>query len=162
GLPLTFKGLNIDNHTAQAITLQLEETKIELQNTKNKLQESSIIIDQLHEKLERLQDPESVSDIVDQLINKGKLGSSVLVSTNLYLELILNQLCPICGDKEITSRKHTFKVVRLSIHITIICSNCGTQINYNNETNCMDFSKAVAAAGLSYVQEAMQARRICV
>ncbi|CAG8818218.1 5035_t:CDS:1, partial [Gigaspora rosea] len=34
GLPLTFEGLNIDNHTAQAITLQLEETKIELKNTK--------------------------------------------------------------------------------------------------------------------------------
>ncbi|RIB25770.1 hypothetical protein C2G38_412048 [Gigaspora rosea] len=156
GLPLTFEGLNIDNRTAQAITLQLEETKIELQNTQKKLRESSIIIDQLHEELERTSsestnstvDPESVSDIIDQLINKGKLGSSVLISTNLYLELVLNQLCPMCGDKEITSRKHTIKVVGLSIHITIICSNCGTQINYNNETNGMDFSKAVAAAGL--------------
>ncbi|CAG8746270.1 3282_t:CDS:1, partial [Dentiscutata heterogama] len=36
-LPLIFEGLNINNHTAQAITLQLEETKIELKNTKIKL-----------------------------------------------------------------------------------------------------------------------------
>ncbi|CAG8747176.1 18694_t:CDS:2, partial [Racocetra persica] len=93
-------------------------------------------------------DSESVSDIINQLINKGKLGSSVLVSTNIYLELVLNQSCPMCGNKEITSRKYTIKVIGLNIHITVICSNCGTQMNYNNETNCMDFSKAVAAAGL--------------
>ncbi|CAG8546590.1 16176_t:CDS:2, partial [Cetraspora pellucida] len=151
GLSLTFEGLNIDNRTAQAITLQLEETKIELKNTKKKLQESSIMIDQLHEQLERTSstvDPESVSDIIDQLINKRKLGSSVLVSTNIYLELVLNQSCPMCGNKKITSHKHTIKVIRLNIHIIVICSNCGTQMNYNNETNGIDFLKAVAAAGL--------------
>ncbi|CAG8823681.1 28568_t:CDS:2, partial [Gigaspora margarita] len=54
----------------------------------------------------------------------------------------------MCDDKEITSCKHTIKVIELSIHITIICSNYGTQINYNNETNGIDFLKAIAAAGL--------------
>ncbi|CAG8806855.1 11994_t:CDS:1, partial [Gigaspora rosea] len=93
-------------------------------------------------------DLEFVSDIIDKLIDKGKLGSSVLVSTNLYLELVLNQPCLMCSDKEITSRKHTIKVIGLSIYITIISSNCGMQINYNNETNGMDFSKNVVAARL--------------
>ncbi|CAG8466165.1 14814_t:CDS:2 [Racocetra fulgida] len=146
-LPLTFEGLNIDNRTTQAITLQLEETKLELKNTKKKLRESSIMIDQLHEQLDRTSstnstiDPESVSDIIDQLINKGKLGSLVLVSTNIYLELVLNQSYPICGNNEITSRKYTIKVIGLNIHITVIYSNCETQMNYNNKTNDIDFRK---------------------
>ncbi|CAG8547537.1 5457_t:CDS:2, partial [Gigaspora rosea] len=119
-LPLTFERLNIDN-------------------------QSSIIIDQLHEELERTSsestnstvDPESVSDIIDQLINKGKLGSSVLVSTNLYLELVLNQLCPMCGDKEITSRKHTIKVVGLTNVAKIEARNQARAQKIINQKACL-------------------------
>ncbi|CAG8676031.1 38602_t:CDS:10, partial [Gigaspora margarita] len=91
---------------------------------------------------------ESLSCIFEELIGKGKLGSSILVSTKVYLELILNKPCSVCGDKDIINHKYTIQVFELSIRITIICSNCGTQTDHHNEVSDFNFSRAISATRL--------------
>ncbi|CAG8660201.1 6796_t:CDS:2, partial [Racocetra fulgida] len=117
GLPISSRGLDVDNCIIQAFTLQLEESNIELKSTRKKLRESLEIINKLHKQLEEISNStsytnslliliysdnestndsinsESLSCIFEELISKGKLGSSILVSTKVYLELILNKPC---------------------------------------------------------------------
>ncbi|CAG8744711.1 16014_t:CDS:2, partial [Gigaspora rosea] len=53
-LPISSKGLDVDNRTIQAFTLQLEESNIELKNTRKKLRESLETINKLHKQLEEI------------------------------------------------------------------------------------------------------------
>ncbi|CAG8675675.1 10951_t:CDS:2, partial [Racocetra fulgida] len=157
GLPINSKGLDVNNRIIQVVTLQLEESNIELKNTRKNLHESLETINKLHKQLEEISNltstnnsinSESLSCIFDELISKGKLGSSILVNTKVYLELIINKPCSVCSKKDIINYKYTIQVSELSICITIICFNCGTQTNHHNKVNSINFSKAISAAGL--------------
>ncbi|CAG8772545.1 14701_t:CDS:2, partial [Cetraspora pellucida] len=90
GLPINSKGLDIDNYVVQAFIFQLEESSIELKNTRKKLHESLETIDKLHKQLEEISNSsnnestnnsinsESLSCIFEELISKEKLGLLIL------------------------------------------------------------------------------------
>ncbi|CAG8583212.1 4261_t:CDS:2 [Gigaspora margarita] len=151
----------IDKELANTFTLKLEESNIELKNTRKKLCESLETINKLHKQLEKISNStsnnESTNDsinseflscIFEKLIGKEKLGSSILVSTKVYFELILNKPFSVYGNKDIINYKHTIQVFGLSIRITIIYSNCGTQTDYHNKVSDFNFSRAISATGL--------------
>ncbi|CAG8702995.1 16740_t:CDS:10, partial [Gigaspora rosea] len=79
---------------------------------------------------------------------KGRLGSTVFVSTDVFLDLVLNQPCFSCLDIDPKNQKAQIKVDGLQIHITLTCSLCSSETEYCNEREGDNFSKSIASAGL--------------
>ncbi|CAG8628225.1 12090_t:CDS:2, partial [Gigaspora rosea] len=90
----------------------------------------------------------NIQEIINLLITKGKLGSSLFVSTEIFLELILKQPCPKCYNIEIVTKKHQIIVSGFSVKINITCTKCSTTVFYKNEADGIDYSKLIASAGL--------------
>ncbi|CAG8751475.1 15196_t:CDS:2, partial [Funneliformis caledonium] len=77
-----------------------------------------------------------------------QLGSTILVSTNIFLELILNQPCVTCYDINPSNRKTKIRTDGLGICVTSICMVCSDESEYSNERPGDNFSKCLAGAGL--------------
>src|ERR1043165_5534309 len=89
-----------------------------------------------------------VSNIIQGLIKKGKLESTLFVSTTEYLNLIVTQSCSICNNCKVNKWKYKIKVNRFLVKVIITCKQYYTSIIYTNESAEMNFSKVVAGAGL--------------
>ncbi len=85
---------------------------------------------------------------IQKLTQKGQLGSTILVSTNIFLELILNQPCVTCYDINSSNRKTKIRTDGLGICVTSICMVCSDESEYYNERPGDNFSKCLAGAGL--------------
>lgn len=82
------------------------------------------------------------------MVQKGKLGSTILVNTDVYLDLILEKPCSQCGNYHNGNAKYKINVTGLSHVITVRCSICKYEENFGNESKEMDFSVCMAGAGL--------------
>ncbi|CAG8770082.1 3359_t:CDS:2, partial [Racocetra fulgida] len=92
---------------------------------------------------------QELQELIQFLISKGKLGSSLLISTELFLTYILNQKCPTCQNKNINEKRYKIKVIELSVKIIVTCYHCQVETFYGNEIPGIEFSNLVAEAGLA-------------
>ncbi|CAG8620650.1 16027_t:CDS:10, partial [Gigaspora rosea] len=151
----------------QGLGHKLKQTTSELQNTCKKLYQSQKRVLNLQEILERKSNSSSdevddeensynsddelqdFQEIIQFLISKENLGSSLFISTELFLTYILNQKCSTCQNENINEKKYNIKVSGLSIKIIITCCRCQVKTFYGNEIPGIEFSNLVAAAGLA-------------
>ncbi|CAI2185622.1 17386_t:CDS:2, partial [Funneliformis geosporum] len=85
---------------------------------------------------------------IQKLVQKRRLGSTILVSTDIFLELILNQPCVTCHDINPSTHKTKIKTNGLGICVTKTCILCSGESKYYNQRSEDDFSKCLASAGL--------------
>src|SRR5688572_7478181 len=90
----------------------------------------------------------SNDQIIKNLTKKGKLGSTILVSTNVFFELVLKQPCIICNDTNSSNQKIKIKTNGLGVCITKVCKLCSNETEYCNERSRENFSKCLAGTGL--------------
>lgn len=76
------------------------------------------------------------------------MGSTIFVNTTEYLNLVVTQPCSTCNNCKIDKRKYKIKVNGLSVKVTASCKQCHTATIFTNESTEMNFSRAVAGAGL--------------
>ncbi len=81
------------------------------------------------------------------MVQKGKLGSTILVNTDVYLDLILKRSCSQCENHNGGNAKYKIKATGLSHTITVTCSICKYEEKFSNESEEMDFSVCMAGAG---------------
>jgi hypothetical protein len=86
--------------------------------------------------------------MIEKLIQKGKLGSTILISTNIFLELILKQPCISCYNMDFSNCKSKINVNGLGIRITSTCLLCSNITEYCNERSGDDFSKCLTGTAL--------------
>ncbi|CAG8500462.1 5075_t:CDS:2 [Gigaspora rosea] len=85
---------------------------------------------------------------INDLIEKWKLGSTLLVDTKIYLTLAFKRPCNNCGNYLISKRDCQLMVIGFKIKCQIRCKECETIIEISNKKKDICFSKAVAAGGL--------------
>ncbi|RIB01923.1 hypothetical protein C2G38_2216025 [Gigaspora rosea] len=79
----------------------------------------------------------SENQTIKKLTLKGQLGSTVFVSTDIFLGLVLNQLCLLCSNIDPKNQKAQIKVDGLQIYITLTCSLCSSKMEYCNEREAL-------------------------
>lgn len=171
-LPIIKSGWSGSNKITQALGVKLKElqddnreTKHQLKNMKKRLHRSLDTICRLKTRLKTESDlssneesneselsnneySNSENQTIKKLTLKGRLGSTVFVSTDVFLDLVLNQPCLSCSDIDPKNQKAQIKVDGLQIHITLTCSLCSSETEYCNERKGDNFSKSIAGAGL--------------
>ncbi|CAG8776853.1 21522_t:CDS:2, partial [Gigaspora margarita] len=167
-LVLNLQKSNINSVLIQALGNKITKTQNQLNYTKKRLRRSYNKIISLQESLENNssndsessdieKDQDSLSitsetselqEIIDAMIAKSKLGSSLFVSTNTFLELIINQPCSACFNTDIATKKYQITARGFSVKINITCNKCSTTMFHKNEAAGIDYSKLVAGAGL--------------
>ncbi|CAG8769401.1 20409_t:CDS:2, partial [Gigaspora rosea] len=138
-------------HETQALMVENNTLKNELKNTKKtimrlkeKITKLTYLpdedIDQLHDKI--------LCTTIDDLIEKWKIGSTLLVDTKTYLSLVFEKLCNNCGNYLISTRDCQLTVIEFKTKRLIQYKECKTIIEISNKKKNICFSKAVAAGGL--------------
>ncbi|CAG8636544.1 8634_t:CDS:10, partial [Funneliformis mosseae] len=139
GLSIVADGWQGSNEIVQALNT-VHRLKIQKEN------ESDFLSEEENDKNDE-NDDKSESKI-QKLIQKEWLGSTILVSTNIFLELILNQLCVTCHDINPSNYKTKIRTIGLKICVTKKCMLCSDESEYYNERSGDDFSKFLAGADL--------------
>ncbi|RIA80868.1 hypothetical protein C1645_837918 [Glomus cerebriforme] len=147
-LPIVADGWQGSNKIMQALGVKLTESQNKIHETKNELK--------IVKKLlccDKKNDSESdeninINHIIEKLIEKGKLGFTILISSNIFLELILKQPCISCCNTDFSNCKSKINVNGLGICITSTYSLCSNVTEYCNEKLGDDFSKCLTGAAL--------------
>ncbi|CAG8653933.1 16532_t:CDS:2, partial [Dentiscutata heterogama] len=63
-------------------------------------------------------------EIIEENINKVKLGSTIFVDSKKYLLLVFSQPCINCGNNQISKRTHIVDTIGFSVKCQIICHLC--------------------------------------
>ncbi|CAI2185186.1 9883_t:CDS:1 [Funneliformis geosporum] len=90
----------------------------------------------------------ATNDLVQKLIQKGKLGSTIFINTTEYLSLVVAQPCSTCNNCKIDKQKYKIKTSGLSVKVTTTCKQCHTVTIFTNESTEMNFLRVIAEAGL--------------
>ncbi|CAG8579867.1 2641_t:CDS:2, partial [Gigaspora rosea] len=151
-LVLNLQKSNINPVLIQALGNKITKTQNQLNNTKKRLRRSCNKIISLQELLENKSnnssnDSES-SDIEKDQDSLSITSSSLFVSTNTFLELIINQPCLACFNTDIKTKKYQITACGFSVKINITCNKCSTTMFHKNKAAGIDYSKLVAGAGL--------------
>ena len=93
-------------------------------------------------------DDDNIESQKSRLIQHGKLGSTILINTDVYLDLILRNHCSKCHSPNNGKSNYSIKSTGLSHVITVKCFNCKQVEKYSNQSQEMDFSVCMAGAGL--------------
>ncbi|CAB4428237.1 unnamed protein product [Rhizophagus irregularis] len=156
GIKLEEKGKIIDPKFTQALMVMHEKDKSALynanrnikrlktkvavfQNKRSNLDNKTDLINQKSEKIKK-----SVNDILDE----KKLGSTILISTEQYLSLILSHPCNHCYNTDLQNKSYHVSYVGFNITIDIDCQICGTIDSYSNQSKGINFSHLVVASAL--------------
>ncbi|CAG8772932.1 24952_t:CDS:10, partial [Gigaspora margarita] len=114
----------------------LKTAKNNLKNIQKRLRRSYDTITILKQKL------------ANQTNSRGKLGLTIMISTEVYLNLLINQPCSKYKKIGINTYNYKIRTNGLLVKITLKCHICNTSIVHSNELPKVDFSKAIAGAGL--------------
>ncbi|CAJ0750135.1 22798_t:CDS:1, partial [Entrophospora sp. SA101] len=153
GLLVTTEKENVDYKNFMVLLIEYKKTKQQLYNANRQIK-------RLKEKLnkfEHKQDEEDNSDYENQeellrktindIIEESKLGSTILISTEQFLSLILQQSCSYCGESHLPNKKTKASTAGFVVKIHVKCKLCKTVIEFINESET-NFNTCVAAAGL--------------
>ena len=126
-----------------------KQTKNKLYNANRQIKWLKVQRDHYFDvKKEDNDDDESLALTIQDSIKEEKLGSTLLISTEQYLSLVLQQPCDSCGETKIINKKWNISTAGLSIKILIKCQVCKTVKEFSNESAEVNFNACFAAAGL--------------
>ena len=91
---------------------------------------------------------ELLTTCINKIIEESKLGSTVLISTENFLSLVLQQYCDYCGEARLLYKKLKVLTAGCSIKISVVCQSCKTSNDFTNESLGTNFNACVATAGL--------------
>lgn len=86
---------------------------------------------------------------VNEILNEKKLGSTILIDTELYLSLVLSHPCNHCSDSNFQNKSYHVSCTGFNIVIDVDCQSCGTINSYSNQSKGINFSHLVAGATLA-------------
>ena len=87
-------------------------------------------------------------ECVNKIIEESKLGSTILVSTEQFISLVLQQSCSHCGETRLIYKKTRITTVGFSVKILVLCQLCETSVEFTNESLGVNLNSCVATAGL--------------
>ncbi|CAG8661173.1 7635_t:CDS:2, partial [Cetraspora pellucida] len=84
--------------------------------------------------------------MIENKVSNLQLGSTILVDTWEYLQLIFSQPCYECSENILENKKFKFQSARFIIKSVIKCIICQHKNNYSNKSSNINFSSTMAAA----------------
>ena len=72
----------------------------------------------------------------------------MLVSTEQFISLVLQQSCSYCGEIRLNYKKTKVTTVGFSVKILVSCQLCETFNEFTNESLDVNFNACIATAGL--------------
>ncbi|CAB4490985.1 unnamed protein product [Rhizophagus irregularis] len=84
------------------------QLKSDSESSEDKLEEDNVTSDT---------NESDTNSIIQNLIQKSKLGSTILISTDVFLQLISNQPCIICYDTNSSNQKFKIKTNGLGVQV---------------------------------------------
>src|ERR1051325_3971619 len=95
------------------------------------------------------QNSERIKMAVNDILNEKKMGSTILIDTELYLSLVLSHPCSHCFNTILQNKSYHVSCAGFNITIDIDCQLCGTMDSYSNQSKGINFSRLVAGATLA-------------
>jgi hypothetical protein len=134
-----------------------EENKAALYNTNRNVKRLKDKITQLQNEKLDLDDKIDLNQnqrikikkAVDDILDEKKLGSTILISTEQYLSLVLSCPCSHCYNMDFQNKSYNISSTGFNIIIDMDCQSCGTIDSYSNQSKGINFSHLVAAATLA-------------
>ena len=158
GLLITTEAKSVNYEDFMILLIENKRTKQQLYNANRRIKRFEQKLDKLEYKEENKENKEDDINFGDQeetlmirinnIIEELKLGSTILVSTEQFLSLILQQPCNYCGEMRLHYKKSKVSMVGFAIKILIICQSCRTLNEFTNESLGVNFNACVATAGL--------------
>ncbi|CAG8730162.1 3456_t:CDS:1, partial [Gigaspora rosea] len=156
-LPIT-NGILLERHgkyltpqETQALIVKYNElikTNYNLNRQIRQLQQKITDLSNDDEKFDSEANSDQLLEIIEENINKAKLGSAILVDSKQYLLLVFSQPCINCRNKQISKCTHIVDTIGFSVKCQIICHLCGRIVENDNEPKNIRFSKVVSVAAL--------------
>nr|CAG8616865.1 8250_t:CDS:10 [Entrophospora candida] len=84
---------------------------------------------------------------INDILEESKLGLTILINTEKFLSLILQQSCSYCGEIHLLNKKITVSTAGFVVKIHVKCKLCKTVSEFINKSET-NFDACVAAAGL--------------
>ncbi|EXX53255.1 Sgs1p [Rhizophagus irregularis DAOM 197198w] len=157
GIKLEEKGKIINPKFTQALMVMHEKDKSALYNANRNIKRLKIKIAQFQDEKSNLnnkteilnQKSERIKKSVNDILDEKKLGSTILISTEQYLSLILSHPCNHCNNTDLQNKSYHVSYVGFNITIDVSCQLCGTIDSYSNQSKGINFSHLIAASALA-------------
>lgn len=149
GLLVTTEKKNVDYKDFMALLIEHKRTKQQLYNANRQIK-------RLKEKLNKFEHEQDEEDenqdellqrTINDILEESKLGSTILINTEKFLSLILQQSCSYCGEIHLLNKKITVSTAGFVVKIHVKCKLCKTVSEFINKSET-NFNACVAAAGL--------------
>ncbi|CAJ0863280.1 11218_t:CDS:2 [Entrophospora sp. SA101] len=133
--------------------LELYQARHQIKKIKNKLESTRSERDKVEEddnnnNTNHLESKEELENTVNKIIDDNNLGSTIFMSTENYLKLLLTFPCKQCGESKVSCKRWEVKAWGLYLNVAIYCRICKYSTEFTNEPDCMSYSKTLAATGL--------------
>ncbi|PKB96521.1 hypothetical protein RhiirA5_434691 [Rhizophagus irregularis] len=128
GLPISANGWQRSQIIQAMDTIHKlnNQLKSDSESSEDKLEEDNVTSDT---------NESDTNSIIQNLIQKSKLGSTILISTDVFLQLISNQPCIICYDTNSSNQKFKIKTNGLGVQVDCI-TGAGLIGGVNREELC--------------------------
>ncbi|CAG8811939.1 32652_t:CDS:10, partial [Gigaspora margarita] len=147
GLLYNVNGIEDDPISFQNMAVELKETRNQLYQKSRQLKRYKASVEQ---RFSSSLDTESqeLQSIINEIIQAQQLGSTILVSTEAYLTIILSQPCIQYKESRINQKKIKATGLAFRLEITIKCKKCKTVVEYANQAPGTNFTTCITAASL--------------
>ncbi|CAG8772343.1 25303_t:CDS:2, partial [Gigaspora margarita] len=147
------KGKTLSNEEIQALMLVYYENKSKINSLNQKITHLKRRIEELEyqsqENNTNIDENDLFEKSIDDALEFAQLGSTILISTKQYLSLIFTIPYLNCNNNNLTNKVWNITSVRFKIKSTIECKIYSTTFYHTNETQEVQFTKAIVAAGLA-------------
>ncbi|CAG8660723.1 18191_t:CDS:10 [Rhizophagus irregularis] len=156
GIKLEEDGKNLSPKFTQALMVMHEKYKSTCYNANRSIKRLKTKIDQLNREnfdldseIDLNEKSERIKKAVNKILDEKKLGSTILVSTEQYLSLVLSHPCSHCCNTDFQKKSYHVSCAGFNVAIDLDCQLCGTIDSYSNQSKGTNFSHLVAASTLA-------------
>ena len=161
GVHINPNGLQLYPKSTQALlvsnngnVLELYQARRQIKKLKNKLESTcsserdKVEEDDNNSNTNHLESKKELENTVNKIIDDNNLGTTIFMSTENYLKLLLTFPCKQCGESKVSCKRWEVKAWGLYLNVAIYCRICKYSTEFTNEPDCMSYSKTLAATGL--------------
>ncbi|GBB92846.1 hypothetical protein RclHR1_20650004 [Rhizophagus clarus] len=146
---------HVNYEVFMTLLIENKQTKQLLYNANRQIKHLRQKIDTIMHEQNKMDDNEENEDQeeclmarVNKIIEESKLRSTILVSTEQFMYLVLQQPCGHCGETCLIYKKTKVTTVGFGVKILVSCQLCETSSEYTNESSNINFNTCIATAGL--------------
>lgn len=150
GIYITSDMKSISSESFYVMLSEHKHTKNKLYNANRQIKRLKVQRDHYLNTMEGEDDDDNelLALTIQDSTKKENLGSTLLISTEQYLSLVLQQPCDSCGETKIVNKKWNISTAGLSVKILIKCKACKMVKEFSNESAEVNFNACFATAGL--------------